>query len=51
MKSGVECEFFLITPDGKQIADARRYRGQALLRPAGADAPLRRHHRDLRQRC
>ncbi len=23
MKSGVECEYFLISPDGKQIADAR----------------------------
>ena len=49
MKSGVECEFFLISPDGKSRLRRRRHPGEALLRPAGADAPLRGHHRDLRQ--
>ena len=48
MKSGVECEFFLITPDGKSLSDAADTPGEALLRPAGPDAPLRRHHRNLR---
>ena len=48
LKTGVECEFFLIAPDGSDHLRRRRSPGQALLRPAGADAPLRRHRRDLR---
>ena len=48
VKTGVECEFFLISPDGKPISDDADTPGEALLRPAGADAPLRRHRRDLR---
>ena len=49
MKTGVECEFFLRQP--RRLGDQRRRRhaSQALLRPIGADAPLRRHHRDLRR--
>ena len=49
MKTGVECEYL---PDRRRtasrISDAADTPGEALLRPAGADAPLRRHHRDLR---
>ena len=48
LKTGVECEYFLIPPDGRRDLGRRRHAGQALLRPAGADAPLRRHRRDLR---
>ena len=48
MKSGVEAEFFLIT--ARRPGDLRRIRqrDKALLRPAGADAALRRDRRDLR---
>ena len=48
MKTGVECEFFLISPDGSAIGDAADTPDQALLRPVGVDAPLRRDQRDLR---
>ena len=49
MKTGVECEFFLITPDGTDTGRHRRPAGEALLRPVRADATLRRHRRDLRR--
>ena len=49
MKTGVECEFFLIAPDGTRHLRRRRSPDEALLRPAGADAPLRCHHRNLRR--
>ena len=49
MKTGVECEYFLVNSDGTAISDDAGHPGQALLRPVRADAPLRRHHRDLRQ--
>ena len=42
LKTGVECEFFLIAPDGRRISDGADQQSKALLRPAGADAPLRR---------
>ena len=48
LKTGVECEFFLISPDGSTISDTGDHQAEALLRPAGADAPLRRDQRDLR---
>jgi hypothetical protein len=48
VKTGVECEFFLISADGSAISDAARHRRKALLRPAGAPAALRRDRRDLR---
>ena len=48
LKTGVECEFFLVSPDGSAISDRGRYPIEALLRPVGADAPLRRDQRDLR---
>ena len=31
MKSGVECEYFLITQDGSSIADPKRYSIKTLL--------------------
>ena len=31
VKTGIEAEFFLLTPDGEQISDPYRYRRQALL--------------------
>ena len=40
VKTGVEPEFFLLTPDGDQIVRPLRHRRKALLRPAGGDAPL-----------
>ena len=48
MKTGVECEFFLVS--ARRRGDQRRVRHaiEALLRPVGADAPLRRDQRDLR---
>ena len=49
MKTGVECEYHLINADGSDISDPARHHGQALLRPAGPDAPLRRGLRDLRR--
>ena len=51
VKTGVECEFFLISARRLAISDAADHAGEALLRPAGADAPLRRDHRDLRLAC
>ena len=48
LKTGVECEFFLLSPDGAGISDAADTPVQALLRPVRADAPLRRDQRDLR---
>jgi glutamine synthetase len=48
VKTGVEPEFFLISPDGSKDFRRVRYRRKALLRPAGRDAPLRRHRRNLR---
>jgi glutamine synthetase len=47
MKTGVECEFFLLSPDGGEISDTAD--AQALLRSASAHAPLRRDIRDLRR--
>ncbi len=49
LKSGVECEFFLVTPSGER--DFRRFRSpeQALLRPVGADAALRLHQGAVRR--
>ena len=47
LKSGVECEFFLIRPTARDFRRGR-HADQALLRPAGADAALRRHRRNLR---
>ena len=49
LKTGVECEFFLISPDGTAISDPADTAEQAVLRSAGADAPLRRDHRNLRR--
>jgi glutamine synthetase len=40
VKTGVEAEFFLITPEGDGDFRSLRYRRKALLRPAGGDAPL-----------
>ena len=48
VKTGVEAEFFLITPDGKAISDPADTAGQAVLRPAGRDAALRRHRGNMR---
>ena len=48
LKTGVECEFFL-TRRTAGASPTPPTPGQALLRPAGADAPLRRHRRDLRR--
>ena len=49
MKTGVECEYFLISRDGQQISDDADTQSQALLRPAGADAALRGDQGDLRR--
>ena len=49
MKTGVECEFFLIAPDGSAPGRSRRSPDEALLRPVRLDASLRRHRRDLRR--
>ena len=48
MKTGVECEYFPDFARRQRDLGRRRHAGEALLRPAGADAPLRDHHRDLR---
>ena len=49
MKTGVECEYFLLAR-GRQGAGRRaRHPGEALLRPVGPDAPLSGDHRDLRR--
>ncbi len=40
LKTGVECEYFLISQDGTAIFRRRRRAGEALLRPAGVDAPI-----------
>ena len=40
VKTGVEPEFFLLTPEGDQSRRPLRHRRKALLRPAGGDAPL-----------
>ena len=40
VKTGVEPEFFLVTPDGSQISDQREFGRKALLRSAGSHAPL-----------
>ena len=49
MKTGVECEYFLLSPDGKALAARARHPGETLLRPVGPDAPLPGDHRDLRR--
>ena len=43
MKTGVECEYFLINQEGTAISDPADIAEQTLLRPTGADAPLSRH--------
>ena len=40
MKTGVECEYHLITTDGTQLADQADTQAKALLRPARADATV-----------
>ncbi len=47
MRSGVECEFFLLTPDFLMHRRRRRQTVEVLLRPASGDAPLRHHRRDF----
>ena len=49
LKTGVECEYLPDLAGRQRDLRRRRHAGQALLRPAGADAPLRRHRRDLRR--
>ena len=48
LKTGVECEFFLVNADGSSISRRRRQPIEALLRPAGPDAALRCGLGDLR---
>ena len=48
VKTGVEPEFFLLTRRRQRDLGPPRHRREALLRPAGGDAALRRHRRDLR---
>ena len=40
VRTGVECEFFVLSPDGASVGRRRRPPEQTLLRPAGADAAL-----------
>jgi glutamine synthetase len=40
IKTGVECEFFLITPDGSAIADAADTQAKPCYDQSGPDAPL-----------
>ena len=49
MKSGVECEYFLIDEAGSNIADPRDIQEKPCYDQARADAPLRCHQRDLRR--
>ena len=49
VRTGVECEFFVLSADGDGDRRRRRPAEQALLRPAGVDAALRSDREDLRR--
>ena len=49
LKIGVECEYFLIQPDGKTISDGADTQAKPCYDQASADAALRRYRRNMRQ--
>ncbi len=48
LKTGVECEFFLVSPDGTSLSDAADTQAKPCYDQTGADAALRRDQRNLR---